>query len=69
MASEYLSALRSSSDTIVDALARHGALRSKAGGGSGWPQNLKAQPAGDDEPLDLVRALADLQHLLVAVEA
>src|SRR6186713_127608 len=34
----------------------------------GGPE-LKAQPACDHEPLDLVRALADLQHLLVAVEA
>src|SRR5215213_7710666 len=42
-------------------------LRSKAGGGLGWPR-LEAETPGDDEALDLVGALADLQHLLVAVE-
>jgi hypothetical protein len=30
---------------------------------------LEAQPAGDDEPLNLVRPLADLQDLLVSVQA
>src|SRR5829696_10280434 len=47
--------------------SRVSGLRWTAGGGLGWPQ-LEAETAGDDEPLDLVRALPDLQHLLIAVE-